>query len=46
MEKDCVRSRRTSGDDVTVGQRSNLIPQQQDALLGGDLDAEIMAGRN
>ena len=31
---------------VTVGQRSNLNPQQQEALLGGDLDAAIMAGRN
>ena len=28
------------------GCASNLNPQQQEALLGGDLDAAIMAGRN
>ena len=46
MQKDFGSSRKPYEDDVTVGQRSNLNSQQQEALLGGDLDAAIMAGRN
>jgi len=46
MQKDFGSSRKPYEEDVTVGQRSNLNPQQQEALLGGDLDAAIMAGRN
>jgi len=46
LQKDFGESRKPYAEEVTVGQRSNLNPQQQEALLGGDLDAAIMAGRN
>jgi hypothetical protein len=46
MQKDFGESRKPYAEEVTVGQRSKLNLGQQEALLQGDLDAAIMAGRN